>query len=212
MMRKETTLTLVILTGFFLAGCASVAKTYTFPSAWPVGLGQPTRSPLMETKATPSVGVQRLQVAVAEPAEGQTVSKAAQTADVLTDRLVERLNQKGIPAGRVSSVNPSDDYLLRVSIPRMDYTIQSGYPKRVIYATELELTMVHRTSGQVAWERKLTENFQETEILNMMSRLPKKADPHQEILLSKGIDPLMDRVAAGLGPLLTRWEEDLKGE
>lgn len=203
---------LLLAVGLGVTGCArAAANRYPFPQAWPLELPQPTLSAAARMKGGPRVQVEPFQigsestkgVAAAEQAAG------AATADVLAQLLVQRLQAEGIEAVRSDASGVAADYVLQVSVPRMEYTIRPGYPRKVDYQTAMSLTLVHEKSGQVAWERDLEEKFEETVLLNTMSRLPRPADPYSQQLLEKCVTPLMTRIASGLTPLLSEWESQL---
>ncbi len=176
-----------------VAGCQRTAQRHAFPAAWPAGLDW-TRT---LTAAASPVEISGPAVAV-EPFTLDTESNAssqgageASTSAKLTDLMVEKLRQAGV---QVSESNA--EYALTGTIPKLGYTERSGYPRKLYYTSELVYRLVHRATGTVVWEGNLSQDFEQTVLVNTMTRLPSDPNAPERVLLEKCIDPNWATIAS----------------
>lgn len=91
--------------------------------------------------------------------------------------MVEKLQQAGV------SVSESNtEYTLTGTIPKLCYTARSGYPRKPYYTSELVYRLVHLPTGAVVWEGNLLQDFEQTVLVNMMTKMP--SDPNWATIAS----------------------------
>lgn len=177
------------------SGCAaaSAPELHTFPASWPATL---------ERSAAPAVP--------AAPAGGEAVEvelfaldldgPSGSSGPVLTDLFADRLRAAGV---RVSSSGDSR-YLFRGVVPQLGYVTRGGYPRQVTYFSRLVYQLVDRQAGQVVWTGNLEQEFEQTVLVNTMTRLPSEPNPHEKLLLEKCVEPIWDSVAKDVGIFLEK--------
>ncbi|GEM_PF-4730639 len=176
------------------SGCAmgSTSQLHTFPAAWPSSLERPS------VPAVPSSagGNEAVQVELfALDLDGPSGSSGP----VLTDLFADHLRAAGV---RVSSGDSR--YLFRGVVPQLGYVTRSGYPRRVTYFSRLVYQLVDRQAGQVVWTGNLEQEFEQTVLVNTMTRLPSEPNPHEKLLLEKCVEPIWDSVAKDVGTFLEK--------
>jgi len=186
---------LVLLSAWLAAGCAGRgAQLHTFPSEWPHGLPQPEAARAVASALGPTVWVEPLVLDLGEPAAAsQTVTAAAgnrQTTQVLTELLIQKLQQAGVIVSSEGS-----EYALRGAVPRLGYSERAGYPRRITYLSQLSYQLVHRPSGDIVWEGNLSQDFEQTVLVNTMTRLPEDPQAPVHVLLDKCVGPTWEAIA-----------------
>lgn len=167
-------------------GCQKAAQRHAFPAIWPAGLNWQERRTAAVTPAEisgPVVKVEPFALDTESGASSQTAGQSS-TSRKLTDRMVEKLQQAGVP---VSESNA--EYTLTGTIPKLGYTERFGYPRKLYYTSELVYRLVHRPTGAVVWEGNLSQDFEQTVLVNTMTKLPNDPNAPERVLLEKCIDP-----------------------
>jgi len=192
MRRIKTALFVSLVCIVGITGCQRTTQRHAFPAAWPVGLGwQQTRTAAAAPAEPggPAVAVEPFTLDT-EAAASQAAGQAG-TSQKLTELMVEKLRQAGVP---VSESNA--EYTLSGTIPKLGYTERSGYPRKLYYTSELVYRLVHRSSGAVVWEGNLSQDFEQTVLVNTMTKLPSDPNAPERVLLEKCIAPNWEMIAA----------------
>ena len=169
-----------------MTGCQKTAQRHAFPATWPAGLDWQERRTASASPAEisgPAVKVELFALDIESGVSSQAAGQAS-TSRKLTDRMVEKLQQAGVP---VSESNA--EYTLTGTIPKLGYTERSGYPRKLYYTSELIYRLVHRPTGVVVWEGNLSQDFEQTVLVNTMTKLPSDPNAPERVLLEKCIDP-----------------------
>lgn len=170
-----------------VTGCQKTAQRHAFPSAWPAGLDwQETRTAAasLAEVSGPAVAVELFRLDTGAAVQLNTAERQPSTSRKLTDLMVEKLQQAGVP---VSESNA--EYTLSGTIPKLGYTERSGYPRKLYYTSELVYRLTHRSTGTVVWEGNLSQDFEQTVLVNTMTKLPSDPNAPPRVLLEKCIDP-----------------------
>lgn len=184
----------VFLSAWLAAGCAERSvQLHAFPSAWPQGLPQPEVAQASASAAGPTVWVEPLALDLGEPA----AASQTQTAQVLTELLVQKLRQVGV---NVSS--EGSQYALVGVVPRLGYSKRGGYPRRITYLSQLSYQLVHRPSGAVVWEGNLSQEFEQTVLVNTMTRLPEDPQAPVHVLMDRCVGPTWEAIAQDVSAFL----------
>ena len=183
-------------TGFLLvliwasAGCqGAMMQRHSFPAEWPSGMiwSRPkTAQPAAVPAEGPAVAVEQFTL----DTESGTRPAQSTTAQMLTQLMVEKLSQAGV---RVSDSNA--EYIFKGTIPKLGYTERGGYPRKFYYTSELVYQMVHRSSGTVVWKGNLSQDFEQSVLVNTMTKLPNDPDAPVHVLLDKCISPNWEIIA-----------------
>ena len=194
-MRQSTKTLLIglICIGAGITGCQRTAQRHAFPAAWPAGLDWSQTRTAAASPAEisgPAVKVEPFALDT-EPGASPQGAGPASTSRKLTDLMVEKLQQAGVP---VSESNA--EYTLSGTIPKLGYTERSGYPRKLYYTSELVYRLIHRSTGTVVWQGNLSQDFEQTVLVNTMTRLPNDPNAPERVLLEKCIDPNWTMIAS----------------
>ena len=180
-------------------GCARAMERRSFPAMWPAGLDwsrEVTQASVAPAEpAGPAVAVEPF-VLDAEGAHGPS-SGPGSTSSALTNLMVEKLWQAGV---RVSSSGA--EYAFTGTISKLGYTQLSGYPRKLYYTSELVYRLARRPDGAVVWEGKLSQDFEQTVLVNTMTKLPDDPNAPERVLLEKCISPNWAMIAADVKAFL----------
>jgi len=190
---------LIIALAFGATGCQGKMQRHSFPAAWPSGLtwsGSAQNLAASPEPVGPAVSVETLTVdteAGAQPREINSAISRGQpnTSRVLTDLMIAKLKQAGV---RVSDAGA--EYVFKGTVPKLGYTERGGYPRKFYYTSELVYQLIHRPSGTVVWKGNLSQDFEQTVVVNTMTRLPNDPDAPVRVLLDKCIAPNWEMIAA----------------
>ena len=201
MQRKPFYSILILLELWGLAGCQGPVQRHSFPAVWPEGMAQPSAGKRREGTG-PAVAVRPMTLdlegtASAAPARGA----GPETSRMLTDLMIEKLVKAGI---RVSEDENEAEYVFAGTIPKLGYTEKGGYPRKFYYTSELDYQLIHRPSGTVVWQGKLSQDFDQTVLVNTMTRLPKDPNAPEQILIQKCVGPNWETIAADLSAFLKK--------
>ena len=195
----------ILLSTFLLvwvsaAGCAGkMSQPYAFPAEWPSGLvwsGSTSSLAAPPEPVGPPVAVEKFTL---ETGTGVPASGPSTTAQMLTNLMVEKLKAAGV---QVSDDNA--EYTFRGTVPKLGYTERGGYPRKLYYTSELVYRLVHRPTGSVVWEGNLSQDFEQTVLVNTMTRMPKDPDAPEHVLLDKCIGPNWEIIAADVRDYLKK--------
>ena len=188
---------IAIAVGF--AGCQGTSQRYTFPATWPKGLHSPSSSGTSVAMAGPAVWVEPLTHDLGEGNPPQKPAAGIPTNEVLTHLLVRKLQQAGV---RVSERGA--EYALVGTVPRLGYTERKGYPRKLFYTSQLAYQLIHRPTGAVVWKGNLSQDFEQTVLVNTMTKLPEDPDAPENVLLRKCVDPTWESIAADVGAFVKK--------
>lgn len=183
---------LAILVMIFLSGCASAAKPQAvlFPAQWPSAL-LPAAVPI---SATPS----SLQPAiVVEP----FVREESGPDGVLTELFIHKLRASGVT---VAAGPEQSSFLFRAIVPELGYAVRGGYPRKITYFSRMVYQLTHRETGIVIWNGTVGQDFEQTVLVNTMTRLPEDPDSPERILVEKCVEPTWSAIAADLSEFLKK--------
>ena len=183
------------------AGCASKVQRHSFPDAWPAGLEWPRARAAASAPveaAGPAVAVEPFTLDT-ETGVGPQPAGEASTSRMLTNLMAEKLRQAGVPVSESSA-----EYTLTGTIPKLGYTERSGYPRKLYYTSELIYRLIHRPTGAVVWEGNLSQDFEQTVVVNTMTRLPNDSNAPERVLLEKCIGPNWEIIAADVKAFLKK--------
>ena len=191
------------------AGCQHAMHRHSFPAEWPSGLAWPDTKPAAADAVAvkpsgPAVTVEPLTLDI-EGGASRAGSGPSSTSGMLTQRMVEKLKQVGV---RVSETDA--EYALTGTVPKLGYTERSGYPRKLYYTSELVYHLVHRPSGTVVWQGNLSQDFEQTVLVNTMTRLPNAPNAPERVLLEKCIDPNWALIASDVKAYLEEKATALK--
>lgn len=181
------------------AGCQGTSQRHSFPAEWPSGLSW-SQSAAAQTLSSPTAGpaVAVEPLTLDTEAGVPTASPISNTTSrMLTRLLVEKLNQAGV---RVSDAGT--DYVFKGTVPKLGYTERGGYPRKFYYTSELVYQLIHRPSGTVVWKGNLSQDFEQTVIVNTMTKLPSDPDAPVHVLLDKCVSPTWETIASDVGAFL----------
>ena len=183
-------------------GCQHAMQRHSFPAEWPAGLTWPETKPpaasAVAEQSGPAVAVEPFTVDI----EGNSFSAGSgplTTSGMLTHLMAEKLKQAGV---RVSETDA--EYTLTGTIPKLGYTERTGYPRKLYYTSELVYHLVHRPSGAVVWQGNLSQDFEQTVLVNTMTRLPNDPNAPERVLLEKCIDPNWALIASDVKAYLKK--------
>ena len=192
MRRMTTTLFIGLIAAAAVSGCQKGMQRHAFPAAWPAGLDWQRTRMAAAAPAEPSGPA-----VTVEPFTLETAAAASQeagqagTSHKLTDLMVEKLRQAGVPVSEGDA-----EYTLTGTIPKLGYTERSGYPRKLYYTSELVYRLVHRPTGAVVWEGNLSQDFEQTVLVNTMTKLPSDPNAPERVLLEKCIEPNWATIAS----------------
>ena len=182
------------------AGCqGTMMQRQSFPVEWPVGLNwSPAAGRQAAAPTGPSVTVEPFAMDAEAGAQPEGRGQGT-TAKMLTQLMVEKLSQAGV---RVSDSDA--EYVLKGAIPKLGYTERGGYPRKFYYTSELDYQLVHRPSGTVVWKGNLSQDFEQSVLVNTMTKIPNDPDAPIHVLLDKCISPNWEIIAADLREYLKK--------
>lgn len=191
------------------AGCAGTPRMHPFPAAWPTQMDPPVPSvpavpsaPLDPGLTGPAVWVEPFVPdwdgePIAEPA-----GSSRPTGEVLTLLFTDKLRAAGL------AVSPEKaKYIFVAVVPQLGYTLQEGYPRKITYFSRMAYQLIRRETGNVIWDGDVTQEFQQTVLVNTMTRLPSDPDGPERVLLEKCVEPTWQAVASDLGAYLRKQRE-----
>ena len=176
------------------AGCqGAMMQRQSFPAEWPTGLNWSAAA--VRQAAAPSGPAVTVEPFTLDTEAGPQSAgrEPGTTAKMLTQLMVEKLSQAGV---RVSDSDAP--YLLKGTIPKLGYTERGGYPRKFYYTSELVYQLVHRPTGTVVWKGSLSQDFEQSVIVNTMTRLPNDPDAPIHVLLDKCVSPNWEIIAGDL--------------
>ena len=173
-----------------LGGCAaSRQEAHQFPSTWP---GSQRLS-----EDAPTVSLQPIELgAAASPAE--TGGDGLPSAAVLTVLLMKHLHATGVNAVLEPTQEATAAYRMGCAVPQLGYTEKPGYPQEFRYDAELDCTLTETEGQKVVWKRSLTQRYETTALLNMLSKMPEQPHRHDRVLYRECIVPLWDAMASSV--------------
>ena len=204
-MRQENLTQLIVLTLVSLgaAGCAGkMAQRHSFPVEWPSGLvwsGSTSNLAAPPEPVGPAVAVEKFTLETEDSAQPAGAAGQGTSAQMLTRLMVEKLKAVGV---RVSDNNA--EYTFTGTIPKLGYTERGGYPRKLYYTSELVYRLVHRPTGAVVWQGNLSQDFEQTVLVNTMTRMPQDPDDPEHVLLDKCISPNWGIIAADVREYLKK--------
>lgn len=177
-------------------GCASVSpQQRAFPATWPgsrqLGQDAPTLSVLplaIETlEGTPELGME----------------DGLPSAAVLTALLIKNLKVSGVNAIMEPSAESTAPYVLACRVPQLGYQLRSGMPRARVYDAQLVCVVRDGRTQEAVWERTLAQRYEQTVVLDLMTKLPPQPHADDRLLYRECIVPLWDAMAASVGTVLT---------
>jgi hypothetical protein len=174
-----------------LAGCQSQwRQAYRFPFTWPGS------QPLGED--APTVSVEPLQVIVDHPIHVPDGDPGVSTAAVLSVLLIKHLQVNGVNAILERAEAATAQYTLSCTVPQLGYGEKDAYPKGRLYRAELVCALKDGQTQQVLWTRRLTQDYEQTVLLDLLTKLPEEPHKHDRILYRECIVPLWDTMASSV--------------
>ena len=174
------------------AGCQSTSwrQAYRFPFTWPgsQALGE----------EAPTVSVEPLQVAVDQPIQLPDGDPGVSTAAVLSVLLIKHLHVNGVNAILERPESATAQYALNCTVPQLGYGVKDGYPKGRLYRAELVCALKDGQSQQILWTRRLTQDYEQTVLLDLLPNLPEEPHKNDRILFRECIVPLWDTMASSV--------------
>lgn len=120
----------------------------------------------------------------------------------LTQLLIAQLRSQGIPVVSSETTGAEADYTLNCVATRLGYAAaRRRYPPHRTYEAELTCAIIDPATQAVRWQRNLTQRYDETVLLNTMTKLPPR---HGGTLLRECITPLAEGMAYGVRLFLAR--------
>ena len=192
---------LLILLAVSLVGCQGMTmQRHTFPLIWPhsLTLRQSAIASVQETG--PAIWVEPLMLDLGEGTPQQAApAPGVSTSQVLTDLMAQKLQEVGV---RVSKEGA--EYALVGTVPQLGYTEHGGYPRKLVYTSQLSYHLIHRPTGAVVWKGNLSQDFEQTVLVNTMTKLPEDPSAPEHVLLDKCIDPTWGAIASDIGAFLKK--------
>lgn len=187
---------LALLLGILLTGCTGnlTQQSVRFPAVWP------GTEPLDES--APSVSVSPIGMLLEERVQPADSDSGYPTSAVLSALFVKHLHVNGIHALLETEEEATGEYTLNCRVPELGYDLRQGYPKQRIYQAELTCTLRDQQTQTLVWERSLNKSYEETQIFDMMTKLPDQPHEHERILFRECIVPLWDTMASVVGTVL----------
>ena len=179
-----------------LSGCETpLHQTQAFPATWP------GTAPLPEEAPTVSV----LPIAVDSPVALQIpdAEQGVPTAAVLSVLFIKHLHANGVNAILEPAQASTAQYVLHCRVPTLGYELGEHYPQTRRYRAELACTLRNGETQAVVWERKLAQQYDETDILDLLAKLPPQPHRHDRVLYRECIVPLWDAMSSSVGTVVT---------
>lgn len=191
-MRRLAGWSLICALALAASGCqrTSWRQAYRFPFAWPGS------EALGET--APTVSVEPLQVAVDQPIQLPDGDPGVSTAAVLSVLLIKHLQVNGVNAILERPESATAQYALSCAVPQLGYGVKEGYPKERLYRAELVCALKDGQSQQMLWTRRLTQDYEQTVLLDLLTNLPREPHKDDRILFRECIVPLWDTMASSV--------------
>ena len=175
-------------------------QRHTFPLIWPHSLTPHPSAVASVQEAGPAIWVDPLTLDLGEGTPQQPApTPGVPTSQVLTDLMAQKLREVGV---RVS--NEGAEYALMGTVPHLGYTERSGYPRKLVYTSQLAYQLIHRPTGVVVWKGNVSQDFEQTVLVNTMTKLPEDPDAPEHVLLDKCIDPTWGAIASDIGAFLKK--------
>ena len=131
------------------------------------------------------------------------VQEGLPTDAVLSVLLIKHLQVNGINAVLEASDAAPIRYALSCTIPTLGYEeIAKGYPTTHRYRAELSCALSEPPSEQPVWQRKLEQQYDDTVVLDLMTKLPPEPHKHDRVLYRECIVPLWDAMASSVGAVV----------
>ena len=182
---------IVLTAASLLAGCQGQwQQAYRFPFTWPGS------QPLGED--APTVSVEPLQVIVDQPIHVPDGDPGVPTAAVLSVLLIKHLQVNGVNAILERADNATAQYTLTCTVPQLGYGEKETYPKGRLYRAELVCALKDGQTQQVLWTRRLTQDYEQTVLLDLLTKLPEEPHQHDRVLYRECIVPLWDTMASSV--------------
>jgi len=184
-MRKRA----LLLAAIAAAGCAGFVQTHAFPPIWPSAIDYAVSDAVRPEQTGPTILVSPLIYGTGQEGSGPA------SAMVLTEALVQRLQQKGV-AARTSTGTPIPDAeRLDCAVEKLTYTILPNYPRTVKYEAELACELTPPETAKPRWQQRLSQKYEKVTVLNTMTKLPV---PYEATLYRECIIPLWDAMSISL--------------
>ena len=193
--RRGLTVVRGLLVAVAVSGCqAPLHETRRFPATWPGS------APLSE--GAPTVSVLPVEVPGAPSDPRASDEEGLPTAAVLSALFVKYLHVNGVNAILEPAENTTAQYVLQCTVPQLGYELHPRYPKGHRYQAEMVCELKDGQTRQSVWQRRLTQRYEETTLLDLMTKLP--ATPHKEdrTLYRECIVPLWDAMAQSVGTVV----------
>ncbi len=130
--------------------------------------------------------------------EAESAAGGQGTGEVLTKLFIQKLRSSGVAiAGKEES-----PYLFRAAVPELGYSSRGGYPRKITYFSRLTYQLVHRDTGTVVWNGNAGQDFEQTVLVNTMTKLPSDPGAPERVLLEKCVEPTWSSVASDVGEYL----------
>lgn len=176
------------------AGCRQqVRETHAFPATWPGS------TPLSENAPTVTVEPLRIEVGTVPTMPDP---QGLPTDAVLSALFVKYLHVNGINAILERPEEATAHYSVGCSVPQLGYDIKEGYPKERHYRAEMSCRLKDAQSQAVVWERKLAQRYDETVVLDMLTKLPDQPHRYDRTLYKECIVPLWDAMASSVSTVV----------
>ncbi len=190
---------LFVVLAWAAVGCQGKMQRHSFPVEWPSGLTWSGSAPHLAASPEtvgPTVSVQPFTLD-AEADMQPKGSGSPSTSRMLTDLMITKLKQAGVQVS-----DEGAEYVFKGTVPKLGYTERSGYPRKFYYTSELVYQLIHRPSGTVVWKGNLSQDFEQTVVVNTMTKLPNDPDAPAHVLLEKCIAPNWEIIAADVKTFL----------
>lgn len=124
------------------------------------------------------------------------------TAAVLSALFVKYLHVNGVNAVLEPQEGTAVRYLLRCDVPELSYEVEAGYPLIRTYQAELACRLSDAQTRQTLWQRRLTQRYDRTTVLDVMTKLPATTHEDDRIMYRECIVPLWDAMAQSVGTVV----------
>ena len=191
----RTAIALAVVAGLLLAGCEGTTRQhYAFPATWP---GSQPLNP-----DSPAVQVLPIQIAPVAAGEPSPTGEGLPTAAVLSALFVKYLHVNGVNAVLEPPEGEAARYFLQCDVPKLSYEVGEGYPKTRTYQAELACLLSDAKTRETLWQRKLTQRYDRTTVLDLMPNLPETAHQDDRTMYRECIVPLWDAMAQSVGTVV----------
>lgn len=196
---------LLVAAALSAAGCAGKVERHAFPAEWPAGLELPRETAKKQETASsaptapvPAVAVEPFALET-EGTQQASAQGSGSTSEQLTNLMVRKLQKVGVPVS-----DSGAEYAFSGTVSKLGYTQRTGYPRKLYYTSELVYRLTHRPTGAVVWEGNLSQDFEQTVLVNTMTKLPSDPNAPERVLLEKCIGPNWELIASDVKTFLAK--------